>query len=71
MTLKDLYDQTPVSQHASIIVSGDRVYVRSSDGTDEHLLGGDGELRLLHSDRVAPMSAIRSDLAKIKAKLGI
>lgn len=71
MNLKELYDQTPVAGHADILVSGDRVYVRSSEGVEEYLLLPDGEIRLLRSDKVNPIAGLRQDLANIKAKLGI
>ena len=79
MNLKDLYEQTPVSQHASIVVSGDRVYVRTDDGTDEYLLRGQ-ELVLMRSDKLVEeritkrletsLGGRMGDIAKIKAKLG-
>jgi len=70
MKLTELYAQTPVAQHGSIVVVGERVYVRSAEGTDEYVLDGAGELRLVRSDTDNPLAAIKSDLAKIKAKLG-
>ena len=72
MTLKELYDQTPVAEHGNITVSGDRVYTRTAEGVEEYLLMPDGKLRLLRSDLLLgkDMSALRSDIAKIKAKMG-
>lgn len=70
MNLKELYDPASGTEHGNIIVSGDRVYTRTAEGVEEYLLMPDGELRLLRSDKDAPMASIRSDLAKLKAKLG-
>lgn len=66
MTLEELYQQTPVSQHSQIKVSGDRVFVVGSDGVQEYLLRSGGELELARSDK-----EVRQVLQAIKAKLGV
>lgn len=71
MNLTELYTETPVQEHGNIIVVGDRVYVRSADGTEEYVLLSNGEVKLVRSDKTNPMAAIRQDLAAIKTKLGI
>lgn len=71
MNLTELYTETPVQEHGNIVVAGDRVYVRSADGTDEYILLANGEMKLVRSDTANPMAAIHQDLAAIKAKLGI
>lgn len=64
MKLKGLYEGMPASEHDNIMLSGDRVFVRTPEGTDEYLLGAEGEIRPIRSDK-----EIRRELAKIKAKL--
>jgi len=75
MTLQDLYQRMPVEQHENIIVAGERVFVRTAQGTDEYALLLYGELALVRSDPSTSsgqaLEAIRQDLAVIKAKLGV
>ena len=67
MKLTELYASTPAEKHGNIKVTGERVIVRSSDGSyDEYLVGSDGELWLCRSNREE-----RQDMALIKEKLGI
>ena len=47
MNLVGLYKQTPVERHPEIIVSGDRLFFDN----EEYIIGGDGELKLVHSDK--------------------
>lgn len=70
MNLVDLYKRTPVERHQDIKVLGDRVFVRSADGsTDEYLITGSGTeeaLWLIRSDK-----ELRQDVKAMKSKLGI
>ena len=70
MNLTELYAKIPVEEHKNIVVAGDRVYVRTGEGTEEYVLLPGGEVKLVRSDRANPLAAIRQDLARIKAKLG-
>ena len=70
MNLTELYASTPVEGHGNIVVAGDRVYVRSAEGSEEYILLAGGELELVRSDKANPLAAIRQDIARIKAKLG-
>lgn len=65
MKLKDLYDQRPPGRHGEIQVQGDRCIVEEAGGVDEYIIGPEGELRLLHSDRW-----LRQAIAAIRAKIG-
>ena len=50
MNLVQLYESTPVQEHANIRVCGDRVFVKDSQGgVEEYLLGDDGDLWLVRS----------------------
>lgn len=62
MKLKDLYDSIPPAEHGQVLLSGDRVYY---DG-EEFIVGGDGELHLVHSHK-----ALQERLDQIAAELGI
>ena len=67
MTLVELYEQTPVEQHANIKVVGGRVYVKNTDGSiDEYLLDSRDELVLLSSDRW-----LRDSVGRLESKLGV
>lgn len=70
MNIVELYTMTPVEEHKNIIVAGDRVYVRTPEGTEEYILQPGGEIELVRSDKASPLAAIHQDLAKIRAKLG-
>lgn len=65
MNLDELYAQTPTSEHGNILASGDRVYVRTPEGTEEYVLEPNGEIRLIRSNK-----DIRRGLERIRAKLG-
>ena len=65
MNLAELYAQTPAAKHENIVTSGNRVYVRNPEGTEEYLLELDGEIRLIKSDK-----DIRTGLERIRANLG-
>lgn len=60
MTLSELYQQPPVSQHPEIVVSGNRVFF---DGAEYLLLPG-GEMKLLRSQK-----ALEQKLDEILARL--
>lgn len=47
MNLKELYYLTPVARHPEIVVSGERVFFDN----EEYVIGGDGELRLVRSQK--------------------
>jgi hypothetical protein len=66
MNLAELYAQVPAEKHNDIIVSGDRVFVKDSDGYVDEYLISDEELWLVHSDR-----ELKQDIEAIKSKLGI
>lgn len=67
MNLVKLYEQTPVERHGDIKVVGDRVFVKGTDSSiDEYILGSDGELWPIRSDR-----GLKQALEAIKGKLGI
>lgn len=67
MNLVELYEGTPVQEHANIRVCGDRVLVKDSQGSvEEYLLGDDDELWLVRSDREQ-----RESLTSIKTQLGL
>ena len=68
MNLVELYQQTPVERHEEIQVKGERVFVKSVDGSvDEYLIsGGEQELWLVRSD-----GEQREDIRAIKSELGI
>ena len=68
MNLTELYEQTPVERHRDIRISGDRVFVKGTEGNvDEYLVSGEEqELHLIRSDREQ-----RQDIKAIKSKLGI
>lgn len=69
MTLTELYARTPLVRHPDIMVANDRVYFDD----EEFQLGSNGELRLLGSNKKQRegLTALKADLAAIKAKLGI
>ena len=69
MNLIELYEQTPMERHKDIIVRGDRVYVKTPEGTDEYLLQSDGELQLISSSKEGVISAIMEDVKDIKMKV--
>lgn len=71
MNLTELYDQTPVDEHPNIVVTGNRVFVMTIEGTEEYARADDDELVLARSDKTGPMADLRQDVAEIKAKLGI
>ena len=52
----------PTERHAEIVVSGDRLFFEE----EEHLIRGDGELRLVRSQR-----GLEEKLDRIETKLGI
>jgi len=60
MNLVELYKQTPVARHSEIIVSSDRLFF---DG-EEYILQGDGELKLIRSEK-----ELKQKLIAIEAKL--
>jgi len=62
MNLKELYDLIPAARHPEIVVSGDRLFF---DG-EEYIIGGDGELKLVHSYK-----GLEQAVARIETKLGI
>ncbi len=62
MNLRELYEQTPVERHPEIIVSGDRLFFDN----EEYLITGDGELRLIRSQK-----GVEEQLADIDAKLAV
>ena len=65
MNLEELYQKIPVGQHHNIKVSGDKVFVRTEDGSvDEYLLDGD-ELWLVKSDK-----GVRDSLARLETTVG-
>ena len=68
MNLAELYEQTPVERHGDIRISGDRVFVKGTEGNvDEYLVSGEEqELHLIRSDEEQ-----RLTLRAIKTKLGI
>ena len=67
MTIVELYTKTPVARHPEIIVSGERVFF---DG-EEHILQGDGELKLVRSEKELKqkLEAIEAKLVTIKPSL--
>ena len=43
MNLAELYEKTPIARHEDIKVSGDKVFVKDTDGSvDEYLVVDDG-----------------------------
>ena len=62
MNLTDLYAQTPVERHQEIVVSGGRLYFED----EEYVIQGDGELKLVHSQK-----ELEQRLARIETKLGV
>jgi len=62
MNIVELYDKTPVERHREVFVSEDRLFF---DG-EEYVIGGDGELRLVRSEK-----GLEEKLAQIETKLGI
>lgn len=69
MNLAELYKQTPRERHQEIVVSGNRLFF---DG-EEYVIGGDGELRLIRSDKDVRqrIEAILAGVVALKSKLGI
>ena len=60
-SLTELYAATPVEEHQNIVVAGDRVYVRTPEGTEEYVLLPGGEIELVRSDRATPwLPSVRS-----------
>lgn len=62
MNLTELYKQTPVERHSEIVTSGDRLFFDN----EEYLIRGDGELRLIRSQK-----GLEEKLALIDTKLGV
>ncbi len=62
MNLKELYDLTPVARHPEIVVSGERVFFDN----EEYVIGGDGKLRLVRSQK-----DLEQRLARIETKLSV
>lgn len=66
MNLAELYEKTPIARHKDIKVSGDKVFVKDTDGSvDEYLVVDDGELWLVRSDR-----EVKRDVKAIRDRLG-
>ena len=61
-SITELYQQVPVERHQEIVVSGDRLFF---DG-EEHIIGGDGELKLIRSQK-----GLEQRLTEIKTQLGV
>ena len=66
MNLAELYEKTPIARHKDIKVSGDKVFVKDTDGSvDEYLVVDNGELWLVRSDR-----EVKRDVKAIRDRLG-
>lgn len=62
MNIVELYEQIPLERHQEIIVSGDRLFFDS----EEYIIEGDGELKLVHSDK-----ELLNKVDQIRTKLGV
>ena len=66
MNLAELYEKTPIARHKDIKVSGDKVFVKDTNGSvDEYLVVDNGELWLVRSDR-----EVKRDVKAIRDRLG-
>lgn len=62
MNIVELYTQVPVERHQEIVVSVDRLFFDN----EEYVIGGDGELRLVRSNK-----ELVQKVEQIGAKLGV
>ena len=62
MNIVELYKQTPVERHQEIVVSSDRLFFVG----EEYIINGDGELRLVRSQK-----DLLQKIDEIRTKLGV
>ena len=62
MNITELYAQTPRNEHSDILISGNRLFCNG----EEYIVNGDGELKLVHSQKV-----IEQKINEIRDKLAI
>ena len=66
MTITELYQKIPASQHHTIVIARDSLYITDERGTEvmkEYLIKADGNLLLLRDE--SP-----EDIKKIRTKVG-
>lgn len=60
MNIVELYSQVPADRHQEIAISGDRLFFEN----EEYIVGGDGELSLIRTDKelLSKVEQIRDEL---------